>query len=119
MRARLAVVVLLAAIAGCTAPTPQQPALRLSRVSFSALPGWGYADQALASFQRSCAVLMAKPESTAMGGSGYAGTVGDWRLVCSDAKGDARAFFEKNFTPFAAGGSDALFTGYYEPQIRG
>jgi len=119
MRARLAVAVLLAAIAGCSAPTPQQPALHLNRVSFSALPGWGNAGQALASFQRSCAVLMAKPDSTIMGGSGYAGTVGDWRPACTDAKGDARAFFEKNFTPFAASGGEALFTGYYEPQIRG
>src|ERR1700756_1833569 len=111
MRARLAVVVLLAAIAGCSAPTPQQPALHLNRVSFSALPGWGNADQALASFQRSCAVLMAKPDSTVMGGAGYAGTVGDWRQVCTDANtglgGDARSFFEKNFTPFAASGGGA------------
>jgi membrane-bound lytic murein transglycosylase A len=113
------VAVLLAAIAGCTAPTPQQPALHLNRVSFSVLHGWGNADQALASFRRSCAVLMAKPDSTVMGGSGYAGTVGDWRQACTDAKGDGRAFFEKNFTPFAATGSEALFTGYYEPQIRG
>ena len=53
-----------------------------------------------------------------MGGAGYAGTVGDWRPACAAAQGDARAFFEKNFTPYVVDG-DALFTGYYEPEIRG
>jgi membrane-bound lytic murein transglycosylase A len=62
---------------------------------------------------------MTKADSTPMGGAGYAGTVGDWRAVCTNAKGDARNFFEKNFTPFAAGVGEALFTGYYEPEIRG
>ena len=61
---------------------------------------------------------MAKPDSMVLSGSGYAGTVADWRAVCDSAKGPARDFFEKNFTPFAVGG-EALFTGYYEPQIRG
>jgi len=54
-----------------------------------------------------------------MAGAGYAGTVGDWRQVCANANGDARNFFEQNFTPFAVSGADALFTGYYEPEIRG
>jgi len=112
---------LLAAIAGCTGPSPQPPGLRLTKVSFVELPQWKDADAAssLASFQRSCAVLMTKADSTPMGGAGYAGTVADWRAVCTSAKGDARNFFEKNFTPFAAGGGEALFTGYYEPEIRG
>src|SRR6201999_3097883 len=48
----------------------------------------------------------------------YAGTVGDWRPVCAAAQGDARAFFETNFAPYVVDG-DALFTGYYEPEIRG
>ena len=38
-----------------------------------------------------------------MGGAGYAGTVGDWRAVCAAASGDARSFFEENFTPYAGG----------------
>ncbi|HKX64053.1 MAG TPA: murein transglycosylase A [Rhizomicrobium sp.] len=108
---------------GCTTPRPQTQApagLHLSKVSFADLPQWSGADQVRAqlSFQRSCAVLMAKPDSTVLSGSGYAGTVADWRAVCDSAKGPARDFFEKNFTPFAVGG-EALFTGYYEPQIRG
>ncbi len=54
-----------------------------------------------------------------MSGAGYAGTAGDWRDVCTRASGDAKIFFEQNFTPFAVGGGDGLFTGYFEPEIRG
>ena len=127
-RGRFLAAVFLAAVAGCTAPSPQQPGLRLTRVSFADLPQWNGGDAALAAFQRSCAVLTARPDSTAMGGAGYAGTVGDWRGVCAaspdySSKGDARSFFETNFTPFAVSGgapqSISLFTGYYEPEIRG
>jgi membrane-bound lytic murein transglycosylase A len=114
---RVLAAVVLAAIAGCTSPPPQQPGLRLTQVRFADLPQWNVSDAALASFQRSCTALMAKPDSTVMGG--YAGTVGDWRAVCTNAKGEARNFFETNFTPFAVGGGESLFTGYYEPEIRG
>jgi membrane-bound lytic murein transglycosylase A len=94
--------------------------LHLSRASFGSLPGWQQADleASLASFQRGCAVLLQKPDTTAMGGVGYAGTVADWRAACAQAQGDARRFFESSFTPYAVGG-EALFTGYYEPQIKG
>jgi membrane-bound lytic murein transglycosylase A len=122
MRARPLLLLLLAVLAGCSAPAPQSTGgLSLARVSFAELPGWNSikADAALASFQRSCAVLRAKPDTTPMGGAGYAGTVGDWRAVCADATGDGKSFFEKDFTPFAVGGGDGLFTGYYEPEIRG
>lgn len=115
----------LLALAACTSPPPPKttpvPSLHLSRASFSDLPDWagGSADAALAAFRRSCASLTAKPDSAPMGGVGYAGTVADWRSACADAGGDAKAFFQKNFTPYAVSGSDGLFTGYYEPQIRG
>lgn len=110
-------------LAACTAEKPQPsvlPGLHLSRVTLDQLPGWqdGNAAPALAAFQRGCAVLMQKPDTTPMGGAGYAGTVGDWRGVCAGASGDARNFFTQNFTPYAVAG-EALFTGYYEPQIRG
>ena len=118
---------LLLAAAGCTTLPPQsqppavpqtQAGLHLSRTSFADLPQWSGAEQnkAQLSFQRSCAVLMGRPGDTAL--SGYAGTVADWRGVCDSAKNNAPDFFEKNFTPFAVSG-EALFTGYYEPQIRG
>jgi membrane-bound lytic murein transglycosylase A len=119
MRGRLLALVLVAAIAGCKAPAPQPSGLRLTQVRFSDLPQFSSSQAALASFRRGCAVLMAKPDNEPMGGAGYAGTVADWRAVCAAAQqGDGRDFFVRNFTPFAVGGSDGLFTGYYEPQIR-
>ena len=70
----------------------------------------------LAAFRRSCEVFAEKPAPEAI--NDYAGTAGDWQKVCARAKGDPRAFFEKNFTPYRLGG-EGLFTGYYEPEIRG
>jgi membrane-bound lytic murein transglycosylase A len=122
MKRRLLLVVLVAALAGCTKPAPEPAGgLSLTRVSFGGLPDWNTvrADAALAAFRRSCAVLMVDGDAAPMGGAGYAGTVGDWRAPCADETGDARAFFEKDFVPFAVSGGDGLFTGYYEPQIRG
>jgi membrane-bound lytic murein transglycosylase A len=131
MKARLLPLLLLAVLAACKTPPPQPSGLSLTRIDFAQLPQWSGTDSAAAleSFQRSCAVMMAKPDTAPMGGAGYAGTVGDWRSVCATApeqlsKGESRAFFERNFTPFvvgsgAVGGGEALFTGYYEPQIRG
>jgi membrane-bound lytic murein transglycosylase A len=99
--------------------------LRLAKAGFAELPQWSAADgeAAVQSFQRSCAAMMAKPDAAPMGGAGYAGTVADWRAVCAAAPSGGREFFERNFTPFAVSGgapeSISLFTGYYEPQIRG
>ena len=120
---RLAVLASTFLLFACTAEKPPpavSPTLHLSRAAFDQLPGWQGADarSALAAFQRSCAVLMQKPDAAPMAGAGYAGTVGDWRGACANAGGDARSFFAQNFTPYAVAG-DALFTGYYEPQIRG
>jgi len=100
---------------------PQANALLLSHAHFSDLEGWNYTDPqgALAAFVRSCGVMMAAPPETPVGA--YAGTVADWRGVCDAAgKADANAardFFEQWFAPMAIGG-DALFTGYYEPQLH-
>lgn len=87
-------------------------------MSFSALPGWRDAEltSALAAFQRSCVVIAEKPPSERI--ADYAGTAADWQSVCAMQASDARVFFEKNFTPYAFAG-DGLFTGYYEPEIRG
>jgi len=90
----------------------------LTVAQFSDLPGWRDADldPALAAFRRSCAVLAAKPPAEVI--ADYAGTAADWQAVCAKDASDARAFFEKNFTPYALSG-EGLFTGYYEPEIRG
>lgn len=48
----------------------------------------------------------------------------DWRALCavaqSQSRDSARAFFELFFRPVLIGdGNDALFTGYYEPELNG
>lgn len=62
-----------------------------------------------------------------MGGAGYAGRAADWRQVCSDAQAArpygaaARAWFQHRFAVFElreGARATALFTGYYEPEIR-
>jgi membrane-bound lytic murein transglycosylase A len=81
---------------------------------------------ALASFGRSCTALLRLPPDKAMGGAGYAGTADDWRGACKGilpqpGRTAAQKWFEAAFVPFAvSAGFDrsALFTGYYEPEIR-
>jgi len=89
----------------------------LQRVTFQQLPGWDKAGAAAAlqSFRRSCAVLAHRDAKESMF---YAGTAGDWQTTCAAVTGDAKRFFETGFTPYRITG-DALFTGYYEPQISG
>lgn len=56
------------------------------------------------------------------------GTVRDWREPCAAAAAvpsddtAARAYFERWFVPYLAGNNgkpDGLFTGYYEPELKG
>ena len=56
-----------------------------------------------------------------MGGAGYAGTVADWRAACAAAatQGDARASLKTTSRLMPSAAATALFTGYYEPEIRG
>lgn len=122
---RFFVLALAGLLASCATQAPKtappSETLRLSRIGFDDLPGWRAIrpDAALSSFKRSCAVLAARADNAPMSGAGHAGTAGDWREVCASAGGDARIFFEQNFTPFAVGTGDGLFTGYFEPEIRG
>ena len=104
--------------------------LRLQELPFSALPGWTDADPsgALEAFRRSCVALSTRPDESALGGLNYAGTAGDWRQPCVAASamqaGDpqaAKAFFESEFAPYrlVQSSGTGLFTGYYEPQLKG
>lgn len=86
-----------------------------TQLSYSAISGWQQDDHepALAAFARGCEFMRPTP----------AIPVRDWDQVCALAKsgpGPARAFFEQNFTPVRiSSGSRALFTGYFEPELRG
>jgi peptidoglycan lytic transglycosylase A len=114
------------------APTPPAvpPSLRLDSVQFGELESWTQSDPrgALQAFLRSCVVLAAKADDAPIGGLNYAGTAGEWRQVCNaaalvstDSPEAARRFFESEFVPYRVvqGSGVGLFTGYYEPQLRG
>ena len=89
-----------------TVPT----ALPAQMLDFEGLDGWQDDDhqEALVTFLETCQSL---PD--------------DWAPICrlatdagaSDAS--ARAFFELFFKPVQIGAAPALFTGYYEPELRG
>jgi membrane-bound lytic murein transglycosylase A len=113
---RRALILIALLLGGCIAPAPPS-GLHLMRVAFNDLPGWQSGDPApaLAAFRRGCTALAKKSPEQPMA---YAGTVGDWQAVCAAASDPARAFFQSQFTPYAVGG-EALFTGYYEPEISG
>lgn len=108
---------------------PSPPALTLSPRGFGDLAGWAEDrhDRALTAFQRSCAVLLRRADTAPLGPDPRFGAVGDWRSACAGAMqvppGDraaARAFFERAFLPVAVNDdAPGLFTGYYEPELRG
>src|SRR5262245_10506143 len=118
-------------------PTPTPPmmpptvplSLRLGAVSFAELQGWADSDpkSALEAFRRSCVALSTRPDDAPLGGVNYAGSAGDWRQLCASAAmipaetEAARAFFEAEFVPYRVSQSSGtgLFTGYYEPQLKG
>ena len=104
--------------------------LRLGSVSFAELQGWAANDPrtALEAFRRSCVAISTRPDDAAMGGVNYAGTAGDWRQLClaasaipADDAQTVRLFFETEFVPYrlTQSSGQGLFTGYYEPQLKG
>lgn len=127
VRGLAARVALAAVLAGCAtvppvAPRPEpQPAPeatpRLVPDRWSSLPGWQVdaLEEAWPAFLKSCGVLKSRD---------------GWRQVCDRSasvtpadRGEVRAFFEGQFTPWRVVNADAtesgLVTGYYEPLVRG
>lgn len=104
-------------------------------ISFDRLPGWqdDALEDALPVFLQDCHKVASLPADSSLGGDGISHPgrqVGDWQAACNAARtvptGDraaARAFFEQWFVPYSlpAGkrADGMLFTGYYEPEIRG
>ncbi len=125
----------------CDAPEPHshtealtttgEDKLSLHRAKFSDLPGWADDAQAEAvpPFLRSCEKLAALGDDDPIGSGPFGGKAGDWRSACAAAArvkaGDnaaARAFFEKEFTPYAAFGQEGpvgRMTGYYVQALNG
>ncbi|WP_207455746.1 murein transglycosylase A [Azospirillum sp. SYSU D00513] len=130
--AALAATILMAGCAGKEEEAKPPPeALTLAPVAFADLPGWN-ADrvaEAVPAFQRSCARFKAVPPDRPVGPGGIGGRAADWQAVCARLAalppGDeaaARAFFETEFIPYAAGNNgkrEGLFTGYYEVELEG
>jgi membrane-bound lytic murein transglycosylase A len=128
-----AVLALASFAAGKTLPTTaaaETAGTKLRRIAFPEMPGWhdDAVSQALPALRSSCRILIARPAAAPVGPVGLAGTAGDWRAPCkrlmaarsSDAA--IRHAIETSFVPFAvadADGADGLFTGYYEPELRG
>ena len=104
--------------------------MRLGAVSFAELQGWTASEpkSALEAFRRSCVALSTRPDDAPLGGVNYAGTAGEWRPLCVaasvvsvDDPAAIRAFFEAEFVPYRVSQTSGmgLFTGYYEPQLKG
>ncbi len=111
-------------------PLPVAPAIQLTAVAFRDLEGWADNDPrgALRAFLRSCVAILGKAADASLGGVNYAGTAADWRAPCDEAArvdgGNAarvRAFFEATLVPYRVmqGAAPGLFTGYYEPELKG
>jgi membrane-bound lytic murein transglycosylase A len=99
----------LGALALAALMLPQAARAGTEVLAFRELAGWLEDDHAaaLAVFRETCD-LVADPA---------------WQPVCAFAHDldvtDARAFFEVLFRPVVLGSPPALFTGYYEPELRG
>lgn len=114
-------------------PVQKEDRLTLAPVGFPDLDGWQGDDMrpALRAFQRSCKAMVRRDDDRMVGPDARMGSIGQWRGVCDTAlsldveslrKEDARAFFESDFRPYLVGNADrteGLFTGYYEPELRG
>ena len=132
---------LVLALTGCQLPPGGRMAgepsgMSLQPVPFAQLPGWNadHLAQAVVPFRASCTEM--KDPALAggkLGGVGETlargGQVASWQTACdavaSVPVGDeaaARRFFETQFTAYAVaenGSAEGLFTGYYEPELRG
>jgi len=111
----------------------QEDVLTLRPVTFADLDGWQNDDMrpSIRAFARSCKAMLRRDDAKLVGPDDRMGTIGQWRNVCETAvsldvdslrKEDARAFFQIDFKPYLTGNSDkpeGLFTGYYEPELRG
>lgn len=127
-RLRLLAALLVLALQAC-APPVRPGGAALTPVGFAALPGWteDRLDGALTAISRSCARIAALDPAQPLGPPAF-GAARDWQEVCRDlppadaAAGALRGFIETRFRAAALRDGDAengLFTGYYEPVLRG
>lgn len=132
MKRLLAIWLPVALLFGCGQSDDIQPQVDFTPIAYEKLEGWR-SDNPLAAalaFKRSCEKLLRRPPQSKIGKHDVYGTADDWRMACDAAEAidqtstsdDARRFFEAWFQPFAImadGEVEGLFTGYYEPLLRG
>ena len=117
------------------APPPDlaaQPPVK--RFRFGSIPGWVAGDHApvLISLRSACEKITDRASDEGIGGVVFNGEPvfgrgSDWRPICGDAvrtpNTQARAFFERWFEPVSINGAGedqaALYTAYFEPELRG
>jgi membrane-bound lytic murein transglycosylase A len=108
---------------------PPEPRRVLVPSDFAALPGWAEdpVSEALPALLRSCDVFSRRPPDAEIGPAGVGGRVADWQPLCREVASAAdgrslRRVLETRTLPVQVLDNDqatGLFTGYYEPLLRG
>ncbi len=128
-------------LAGCAVrPVPEtdkplafKTFVKLTAARFDKIPGWAgdRQSEALPAFLKSCEKLRTLPSERTLKPKIILRRVADWLPVCAAARHvragneiQAQYFFESYFTPYlvsdnATASPRGLFTGYYEPELRG
>ena len=120
---RFWVVVTLLILVGCTEP-PLKTDISIGAVPFSDLPDWqkDRHGRALTAFRQSCGKPRASRVPIVIVQSDWFAPCAAAAKITDDNDAAARKFFETWFTPFAVSGrsgTDGLFTGYFEAELRG
>ena len=111
--------------------TPSKNFMSIFPTVYKDVPGWKSDNhsETLPAFMKSCDKIQKLPKNKAMGKFEEMGKVADWLPLCVAArtirpgnKTEAQYFFESRFVPYSVSNnqnSEGLFTGYYEPDLRG
>lgn len=123
----LALTAVLGLAACADRPTPETPSFTLAQIPVASLPGWrdGAQEEALSALLLSCGRLTQLAGGTV---DSLLGLAADWEGPCAaaatvaDDDEAARGYFATWFAAFAVangGGAEGMFTGYFEPELRG
>ena len=104
--------------------------LELKKTSVESLPGFetDKVAHALFAFKKSCKKITKKNLNLRFGSQPYSGLVKDWANICTSLPAPGakstkyRQYLVKNFKAYKitnTGNSPGLFTGYFEPILKG